>query len=179
MIPFEEHPAGPVGWSRLRPAVSGIERVSRIVAIIATICLTLVTAIDVVLRAVTNRGLPGAIEITEVVLVIAVFLGMMTASTDGMHITATLATDRLPAPAARVTRIVGGVVSIGIAGWVLYGTAMRAISSTLAGEYRFGLISVPVWPARVSIVIGVAGLFFALVLHLVDVIRSRNAEATP
>ncbi len=174
MIPVEENAARPIGWDRLRPGVTGVERVSRTLAIVSTVALTLVTAIDVVLRSTTNRGLPGAIEITEVVLVIAVFLGMMTASTEGMHISATLLTDRLPRVAARVTRIVGAVVSIGIAGWVLYGTALRALASLHAGEYRFGIISVPVWPARLAIVIGVAGLLFALVLHLVDLIRARE-----
>jgi len=176
-IPLEDPEAPPLGGSRLGPVVTGVERVSRTAAILSTIVLTLVTTVDVIMRTASGRGVPGAIEITEVVLVIAVFLGMMTASTDGMHITATLVTDRLPRRAARVTRIAGALVSLGIAGWVLCGSALRAIASIRAGEYRFGLISVPLWPARVAIVIGMAGLLFALALHLAEVIRTRDGEA--
>lgn len=175
-LPVESaEPRPSLGGARLRPAVTAVERVCRVIATVSMIVLTFVTAIDVVLRTASGRGIPGAIEITEVVLVATVFLGMMTASTDGMHISASIVTDRFPRPVARWARIAGGVVSIGIAGWLLYGAALRAVSSIRGGEYRFGLISVPVWPARVAIVLGIAGLMFALVLHIVDVILARDA----
>lgn len=165
-----------LGGARLRPAVTVVERVSRILATASMAALMLVTTIDVVMRTASGRGVPGAIEITEVVLVVTVFLGMMTASTDRMHITATIFTDRLPRRPARWVHAVGGVVSIAIAGWLLYGAALRAITSIRGGEYRFGLVSVPVWPARVAIAIGIAGLLFALILHLVEVIRGTHEE---
>ncbi|HWL59704.1 MAG TPA: TRAP transporter small permease [Microbacteriaceae bacterium] len=146
--------------------VRGIELASRVIAIASTCLLMGVTVIDVVLRSTTGRGIPGAIEITEVFLVVAAYLGMMTAARDGMHISATLVTDRLPVRVARVTRTIGSVISALILLALIYATSARALVSLGAGEFRFGLVSVPIWPARIAIVVGLCGLVVAIVLQL-------------
>lgn len=157
--------------SFIRSATGIAERIARAIAVVCTLLLMLVTGADVFLRTFAGRGIPGAVEITEVVLVIAVFLGMMTASIDGMHIRATLVTGALRPTPRRHVRVVGSLIAIATTGWLLYGALLRAIASVTSGEYRFGLVQVPIWPARVAIVVGLFGLLVALILHTIEVAR--------
>ncbi len=57
-------------------------------------------------------------------------------------------------------------------GWMVYVTADRALASFEMREYRFGLVRVPVWPARVAIAVGLAAYFLELVFRLFDDIKA-------
>ena len=161
----------------LPKGVGGIELASRAIAIASTVMLMTVTVVDVTMRTISGRGIPGAIEITEVFLVVAAYFGLMTAARDGTHIAATLVTDRLPTGAALVLRVTAGAISAATLGVMIYATAMRAITATTSGEFRFGLVSVPIWPARIAIVLGLAGLTIAVVAQIVGRLVQRRREA--
>lgn len=56
-------------------------------------------------------------------------------------------------------------------------TLQVGLDSTRAGEYRFGLVRVPVWPARLFVPLGLAGLTVVLVMraiHAAKTIVSRT-----
>lgn len=161
---------------RLRRVVIATERVTTAIAILSTTVLLLATAMDVVLRILTGHGVPGTVEVTEVLLVVAVFMGMATAATDDLHIRATILTDRLPFRIRRIVRFVGDVIGMGMVVWLIYATALRAISSVTSGEYRFGLVSMPIWPARIAIVLGLAGLLLAMLLKTIDRLHEVGGE---
>ncbi|MGM7678599.1 TRAP transporter small permease [Microbacterium sp. A94] len=144
-----------------------IEPILRTVASAGVLVLMTATVVDVVSRTLTGRGLPGVIEITEIVLVATVFFGMMTSGRDGQHIRVTLLTDRLPEAAARIVRTLGLISALVIVGWLTWVTIEKAIVSVQTAEYRFGLISVPIWPARVAIPIGLVCLALVLIFLLV------------
>lgn len=147
---------------------SRIETGALVLAAIGTVLLMAVTVVDVTLRATTGRGIPGAIEITEVVLVVAAYLGLMTAAHDRMHVTVTFVTARMPSRMADAVRVLAGLVSLATLVVVLVATAIRAVGSVSSGEFRFGLVSVPIWPARVAIVIGLATFAVAACLQLIE-----------
>jgi len=154
-------------------AVRVLEPVMRAIAAIGILVLMLMTIANIALRT-TGRGITGVIEITEVLLVVIVFLGMTTAGRDGQHIRASLLTDRLPGEGSRGVRISAAVISLGILAWMISATTIRAIASVHAGEFRFGLVPVPIWPARVVIPIGLAALAVVVVLQLVSLLARRS-----
>ena len=166
------HEGGPVrvqGTSRfagvarsLERVISILEPVLRVIAGVGIVLLMLATAMDVGSRVTTGRSLPGVIEVTEVMLVIAVYFALVTAGRDGQHIRVLLLTDRLSATAARIVRSVGLAISLIIVCWLTWATIGKAIHSVGAGEYRIGLANVPMWPARVAIPVGL--IFLAVVL---------------
>ena len=153
---------------RFRRVVTVIVRASTAIAIVSTSVLLLVTAADVLLRTSSGHGVPGAVEITEVVLVVAAFMGLASAASDDLHIRATLLTDRMRPRVRRVVRLIGDMIGMAIVLWLIYATSLRAIASVMNGEYRFGLISMPIWPARVAILLGLIGLLLALLLKTID-----------
>ncbi|MGM7669217.1 TRAP transporter small permease [Microbacterium sp. A93] len=150
----------------LERATLVVEPVLRTIASIGVLLLMIATVVDVSMRTLAGHGVPGVIEITEVLLVVTVFLAMMSSGRDGQHIRVTLLTDRLPEAAARLVRSIGLVLSLMIVGWLTWATIDKAIVSLRTAEYRFGLINVPIWPARVAIPIGLVCLAIVLIFLL-------------
>jgi TRAP-type C4-dicarboxylate transport system permease small subunit len=144
-----------------------LEPVVRVISAVGVLVLLGATVFDVAGRTFTGHGVPGVIEITEVLLVVVVFIGLMTAARDGQHIRVTLLTDRVPGAVARVLRSIGLLFSLAIVGWLIASTTTRAVLSVRSAEYRFGLVSVPIWPARVAIPLGLACLAIVLLFLLV------------
>lgn len=136
---------------------------------IAILVLMFLTTIDVVLRKTTGQGVGGTVEISEVVLVAAVFLGLPAAQASGAHVATTVVTSHLSERTRRVVLVAVGLISTLIATVMLYATTLAAATSVENGEYRFGLVHVPVWPARIIIPIGVLLLLIEFVRHLMRV----------
>jgi TRAP-type C4-dicarboxylate transport system permease small subunit len=158
----------------LERAVVKVEPPVRVAAGLGVLALMLLTVVDITVRTAAGAGVAGVIEITEVTLVVAVYLGMMTAGRDGHHIRVGLLTDRLPLEAARVLRIIGLATALVIVGWLIWTTGAKALISIETHEFRFGLISVPIWPARLAIPIGLLGLFLVLLQQVLAQIARRE-----
>lgn len=132
-------------------------RISGVTAIIASLCtfaLAIAITTDVVSRMVSGRSLPGLVEVSETLLVMLVFLGMAFASYTGGQIAVDLVTGSLPRRASAWVRAIGDVITLAILVWLVSATYTRAIDSFLGGEFKFGLVQWPLWPARTAIVLG-------------------------
>lgn len=129
-------------------------------AAISMLGLMAITLIDVILRKVTGRGLSGAIEYSELALVVCVFLGLGFAQARGAHVSTSVLTSRLKAKARRLVIIVPGVLGLAMVTVMSWQSVVSARHSIANGEYRFGMVSVPVWPARVAIVVGLLLFLF-------------------
>lgn len=131
------------------------------------------TVADGVRRFVDGRSIPGTIEITEVALVIVVFLGMLSAETSGSHVRTALFTERIPPRLARWVRVAGRLLALAVVGFLTYVTGVGAAKSVAEGQYQFGLIRIPIWPAKLAVFIGFGLLAIAILSHTVDLIRNR------
>jgi TRAP-type C4-dicarboxylate transport system permease small subunit len=134
-----------------------VQRVSRWFAWasgIFTLAIMILVVVDVVLRDVFTKSLGGTIEISEVLLVFLVFLGVAFAQQAQAHVNTNLVTSRVPPRVARVMKTLGHVIVAGVLLWTTWVTATRGWDAMQAGEARFGLRSVPVWPARLMIPVG-------------------------
>ncbi|SFB13053.1 TRAP-type C4-dicarboxylate transport system, small permease component [Amycolatopsis marina] len=144
-------------------------RVAKALALVAALLVGMVmvvVAVDVVGRNVTGSSVPGAFEITTVLLVVIVFLGLAHAERTGATIKLTLLTDRLPRRAALGTRVASAVITLAVALWFTYATLVAAGRSIDRGEAQVGLLNIPLWPARVAIVVGFAALSIEVLLGL-------------
>lgn len=161
-----ERAAGPTGAAgRL---IAGIQYITGA----AILILMLLTTADVVKRSITGGSIRGVIEITEIALVVTVFFGLVGAEVSGAHIRTSVLVDRLRTRVAGMITMTSLSVCTFVTGWLTYQTALRAQASIETGEYRFGLLSIPIWPARVAITLGLAGLTVALVARLVGEFRA-------
>lgn len=157
----------------MKKIVEGFSGFLGILATLATIVMMITVTADVVYRATVSKSVPGLMELSETVLVAAVFLGMAyTGATNG-HIAVDLLTERLPRKVSRWLISFGWILTSFIVGWMLYATLLRAMQSTSAGEIRMGLVNWPLWPARWIIVIGLAAM---LIIALLNVVRTLGGK---
>ncbi|WP_425465508.1 TRAP transporter small permease [Palleronia caenipelagi] len=72
------------------------------------------TVVDVLGRYVVNTPVPGAVEVTEILLAAAVFIGLLAASLDGAHIAVSVFTSNLSGSSKNAIRFVTSIISASI-----------------------------------------------------------------
>jgi TRAP-type C4-dicarboxylate transport system permease small subunit len=166
----------------------GIQIVTRVFSWISgafILVLMLLVVLEVFLRDVFSTTIGGTIEISEVMLAFLVFLGVAYAQQSSAHVNTNLVTSRIPPRVAGVVRTVGLVIAALVMLWAAWASAGRGWDSFQAGEARFGLRSVPVWPARLIIPVGFALLALETLFTAHDAWRSgrptggASGEVTP
>lgn len=175
-------PGGPV-----RRAVHALSTLFGVLAALLIVAIMASTAADVATRQLTGSSIPGVVEYSEVLMVGLIFLGLAYAQRTGAHIGVDLVTERMPVRVAHAVRSVGlllAILVLAVMAWETLEVALRAVESR---EYRFGLVQVPIWPARLLIPIGLVALLLELAITLIDeveayrhrvpVVRAVPAEA--
>lgn len=162
--------------SRLRRVVHGIVKAFGYVAVACIAFMLVAIVADVTRRSVAGKSVPGVVELGEVMMVAIVFLGLGYAESRGAHVSMTLLVNRLRPRTAAMVNGLGLLLVVGVIGWMVYVTADRALESVAVQEYRFGLVRVPVWPARVAVAVGLAVYFLELVFRLLDDLRAVRSR---
>lgn len=130
------------------------------------ILLMLLTIVDISLRTAGKAGVFGGIEFSEVMLVIAVFAGMMTAELTGAHVKTPILTARLKTIAARSVQILGALIAVVLLAWMVVVSSIAAWQSFQVGEVHLGLARIPVWPAKAFVPIGMLGMLLVLLFSI-------------
>jgi TRAP-type C4-dicarboxylate transport system permease small subunit len=115
--------------------------------------MMLLTSVDVFMRYVVSRPVPGAFEVSELFMALLIFTALPLVSLRDEHITVEFAGKLIP---ARVLPYVDAVVHLCIAfllaaaGWLVW---LRALRMQQYGDATT-ILSIPVWP----LVYGMAAL---------------------
>jgi TRAP-type C4-dicarboxylate transport system permease small subunit len=160
----------------LRRAVHGTTQVLAFLSVLCIVVMLVAIVADVTRRTLAGQAVAGVVELGEVIMVAIVFLGLGYAERRGAHVSMTLFVRRLPPRAAAIVNGAGLLLVVLVVGWMVYVTADRALASFEAKEFRFGLVRVPVWPARIAIAVGLAVYFLELLFRLVDDIRAARGK---
>jgi TRAP-type C4-dicarboxylate transport system permease small subunit len=137
--------------------------------------MVIITIVDITSRHVLNMPVPGVIELSEVLMVGIVFMGLAMAQKERTHIRAEIFICRFSLAWKKRADFFADLFSTAFWTVLLVQTAPKAWHAFVNGEYREGLIKFPVWPARWAIVIGL----FLICLQLAsDLFRylDRNDE---
>lgn len=135
------------------------------------------TAADVTSRQLTGSSIAGVVEYSEVLMVSLIFLGLAYAQRTGAHIGVDIFLERMPARAAHVVRAVGLLIAFLVVAIMAYETLQVALRSFESREFRFGLVPVPIWPARLLIPLGLAALLLELSVSVYDEVVSARRRA--
>jgi TRAP-type C4-dicarboxylate transport system permease small subunit len=149
-------------------AESNIQRLSRIAGIIAIgilVGMMLFTVLDVFLRAVFNRPLPGSVDVIEIGMVAVGFLGLSLCAMREMHVKVDLVVSLLPKRAQRIIVSFGYLIGLGICillSWQAFqeGIAVRELN-TLSST-----LEIPVFPFYWVVALGFALLCLAILVFL-------------
>lgn len=154
--------------------LTGVSRVFTWVALgFLGFMMTAITA-DVVARALIGRAVPGLFEMTEMSMVMVVFMGLGATLVDDGHIRVTLMTDRLPVHLSRgFTALAWGLAGLTFA-MLAWPATEDAIYSFEIREFRWGYFQIPIWWAKIAVAVG---LWFAALQALVHAAMIATGRA--
>ena len=153
------------------PLIEAVERfLSRlgIVSGFATLIIMLVVVTDVAGRAMLNLPLHMSTEVSELLMVILVFMGLAAAQGNRQNFAIDIATRYLPANQQALVEMLGYLFSMLLVILLAWPSTKQAISSFDRGETGFGIVAFPVWPARFILALG---LWLLAVQFLCDIFR--------
>jgi len=133
--------------------ISNLNRYAAMLAGIALLLMAIVGALDVVGAAV-GRPLVGTHEITETLMVIAIFLALASAQQQNAHIRVELFTRQLGVSQQAAFTVFGLVCSAACFALIAYFGWSSTFRSIASGEFRQGQLGFPVWPARMALALG-------------------------
>ncbi|WP_449040622.1 TRAP transporter small permease subunit [Paracoccus sp. (in: a-proteobacteria)] len=156
-----------------------VRRVSDVLGWIAMVFMAIlmfgVTA-DVAARAIYGQSVPGLFEMSELSMVMVVFLGLGWTLRDDAHIRVTMLTDRL---APRPRRLAGGLAWLCAALVFLllaWPSTQEAAYSFSIREFRWGVVQIPIWWTKIALA---AGLWFAAVQAVVKAVLVATDRDLP
>lgn len=126
-----------------------------------------------------DRPIPGALEATEALMVLGVFLALPYTQARRQHIAVDLVVTRLGPATRRALDIFTLLLTlfaftlIAWRGWVL------AANSVAVREYANGIIPFPVYPAKIALAVGATLMVLQVVLDLVDELRGGAPADVP
>ncbi|MGM7679141.1 TRAP transporter small permease subunit [Microbacterium sp. A94] len=156
---------------------------ARVLAILAasfTVIAALLLTAEVLSRVFFDQPIRGLFEYMQLLVVLIAFLGLAEAERNGDHIRVTILTERMPRKATAVVRVFAMLVSALIVLWMTVMSYIELSKSLGRGEYAAGLVNLPVWPARIVIVVGLAALFLMYVTRTIEtVIELKKSFSGP
>jgi TRAP-type C4-dicarboxylate transport system permease small subunit len=155
----------------LRTVSERVSGFSGALAALLLIAIMVMTVADVVRRALTDKSIQGVIEVAPLFLLGAVALGFGQAETAGTHVRTSLVTDHLPHRLRSALRSVGYAASIYILLWMAKLSYERAVDAYDNHDTTAGFESIPTWPARALVPIGLALWALALFVRLLQDLR--------
>lgn len=162
--------------SGFRVTSNAIATVCGVLSATAIVLMTAGITIDVVLRTLTGHGVTGVIEAVDPMLVCVAFLALSVTEMKGEHVALSLVTDRIVPRIRYILIAFGALLCIVFACVLAISGAMEAITSVSTNEVRAGVVRVPLWPARIAVVIGTLALLLQFILTFIDAVRSACAR---
>ncbi len=150
----------------LTTALGWISRIFLIIASCLAMGLAFVVVADVVGRVVFSAPLRGTPEIVASSVVIVCFFQATYAILSGGMMRVDLVVDRFPQRMQSLTGIATSLLGIGLFFIIFWGSIDGFSDAWTYGEYEGeGALRVPVWPVRLSVLLGSGLAMIAYVLH--------------
>lgn len=150
-----------------------INRIANNMSAVAMLLLTFVTVIDVAGRYFFNHPLPGTIEITELSLVVIVYLAFGFAEHHKEHVVIDTLYEMMPKLVKRIFYLLSGAMSFSVIllmAWQLYIYSGRM----KAGNYHTGVLGIPYSPIVLVASIGTAFYAFAIISNIIEFYREKR-----
>jgi len=141
-----------------------------------TFFIMLVVCVDVVGRSFFNHPIPGANEISELLLACLIFFGLAAAQQKKQHYMVEFVLNRLSNRAQAFLIGLSYLLCASVAALLCWYSAEHAISSFQMKESSWGTVEFPIWPARIVVAFGLA-LFS--VQYLIQFVRLCGWVASP
>jgi len=143
----------------------------------ATLIVIIVVVVDVAGRFLFNAPLHGGTEMSELLLVALVFLGLAGAQQNRQNYAIDVVTRHLPDSLQNALELGGYIFCLVLSLGLAWFSSKQAISSFERGEAGFGLIAFAIWPARTLLALGCWLLALQFVCDIVRFITGNQRAA--
>ncbi len=149
----------------VRVAYAALLRFCGLIAGIVTFLMMMPVVSNAVLRYVANSPIDGALEITEAMLCVLIFLSLALTQYEGGHIHVTLLVKRLQPGTRKVLALSAMLLGFAFFAWCSVATWQFAMKSFAIGEQEWGAIQFPIYPIKFVVF---AGLLLLSIQFLLD-----------
>ncbi len=153
---------------------SGATSASCVVAGWLALVVTLLVTLDVVLRYLFGGSIPAAMEFTQVLLVLIVYLALGKAQEAKQHIRVEFLIEKLSPEKRRYWEIVIHFFALIFTAIVFWESVLLFKDSVSVREYYGGAVRVPIYPGRGAILVGCALMIYELIKDLGDFLSPKS-----
>lgn len=154
--------------------IHGLTRVLAAISLLGMLFVMLIVVYDVAVRHTGYPGVTGIVEYVEVGLALTVFFALGEAERRRAHVSVDLILGRLKRRSYVTVRTAAGVAAAVVAILLAWASLDVLADSIARGEYKLGLVSIPMWPARAAVFAGFAVLALEQVVSAIeDVLGGR------
>ena len=150
------------------------------VAMWATFFLMAMTSVHVILRKISIYSVPGAMELTELSLVVIVFFSIGYLQSQNGHVRVSMFVDMFPLRARKIIEFVVLLASAVVL-FVMFYAGMLQVQSQLGTGIKTNVLLIPLWPFVIVMTIGLVLYALSLSVHaalaLIEVIKGGGAGA--
>jgi tripartite ATP-independent transporter DctM subunit len=148
--------------------VGTFSRWINIAGISALLAVVIVNFFDVFLRYIFNRPLKGMTNITEILLITAVFLAVAHTHNEKGHIAIDLITSKLKAKARIMMEIITSLLGAGLFAIIIWRTSVQTLYLAQSNIMHGQFLSIPATPFSAVIVLGCTMLFLLLIRDILS-----------
>ena len=137
-------------------------------AAVAMAAMVFYITVHALLRYTVGRGLPSTYPLVQNLMVVVIFLALAQAQVEKQHIRITFLADKLPGGLRVALDYLVYLVAVIFIFGMLWGGSVTLLESLATKEYFQGSIPIPVYPARLAVVIGSGFLLIRFVYELIQ-----------
>jgi len=152
-----------------------VKRICRWLVYIAAACLAvgmILNTVDVVAAKWLGWSIPGALDITEELMVYITILPIAYLALERGHISISIVQDHASSGVRKGLAILGYSIGVLVMCFMTWRVFTRFIYAVDAMELKKGL-DLPIWPANLAVVVGFAFLALAYLLLLIKSVKEE------
>jgi len=155
--------------TKFRSVLTVISNKLAIIAMAVTFILVFITTIDVALRKITNTSIRGSFEITEMGMVVIVFIALSYLQLSNGHIRVDMFVNKLPGRLRYIVDAFVLFVSFAVVIFIGYAGLQQTIKQFTAG-ITTGVVFWPLWPFVAFMTIGLVLYSLVLLSDGIDIV---------
>jgi len=157
----------------MKQYVDQIEELSKLLNVVAAICIAAMTAVVVVnilMRAVLGKPLMGTMDYVNILMALAISLGLAHCALKNGHIAVDYFVEKFPDKVQAIVAILVNLAAIifwAATVWFMAGYAR----SMMLTNHLAGTVSIPLYPVAYLTAFGLLALLLVIIIKLLDAVR--------